>query len=116
MVEQPARARAGVERTTRGRSLRLSCSRTRAAQPLRPGSQSSWVDEGVRHERQAQRGGTVPPVLGPDLLAAVPLRTLDADSRDFPVEPPEDRVPEPEPPGLLRRWADALGARLRPRR
>ncbi len=67
-------------------------------------------------DKQQRGGTTVPPVLGPDLLAAVPLRTLDADFRDYPVEPPEDRVPEPEPPGLLRRWADALGTRLRPRR
>ncbi len=51
--------------------------------------------------------------MGPDLLVGVPMRTLSDEYHDAPVEPEDDRVPEPEPPGALRRLADALGHRLR---
>jgi hypothetical protein len=42
--------------------------------------------------------------LGPDLLVAAPIRTLDNEYHDAPAEPVDsDRVPEPEPPTLIRR-------------
>jgi len=37
----------------------------------------------------------------------VPMRTLSDDYHDEPTEPEDsDRVPDPEPPGLLRRLVD----------
>jgi hypothetical protein len=42
--------------------------------------------------------------LGPDLLVPVPMRTLSDDYRDEPAEAQDsERVPAPEPPGLVRR-------------
>ena len=41
--------------------------------------------------------------LGPDVLAPVPMRTLSDDYRDLPADPPEERVPPPEQPGLVAR-------------
>lgn len=52
--------------------------------------------------------------LGPDIMVPVPMRTLDDDYDDHPVEPEDDRTPEPEPPGLLRRALDRLVHRSRP--
>ena len=49
--------------------------------------------------------------LGPDMLAPVPMRTLSDDYHDEPTEPEDDRVPEPEPPGLLRRVVERLTGR-----
>jgi hypothetical protein len=46
--------------------------------------------------------------LGPDFLAAVPIRTLSDDYQDLPAEPPEDRVPDPERPGLISRIVERL--------
>ncbi len=47
--------------------------------------------------------------LGPDVLLPVPMRTLSDDYRDQPAEPEDsDRVPEPEPPGRVRRVLDKL--------
>jgi hypothetical protein len=47
--------------------------------------------------------------LGPDLLVAAPIRTLDNEYHDTPAEPVDsDRVPEPEPPSLVRRVIDGL--------
>ena len=43
----------------------------------------------------------------------VPMRTLSDDYHDEPTEPEDsDRVPDPKPPGLLRRLVD----RIRPNR
>ena len=43
----------------------------------------------------------------------VPMRTLSDDYHDEPTEPEDsDRLPDPEPPGLLRRLVD----RIRPDR
>jgi hypothetical protein len=43
----------------------------------------------------------------------VPMRTLSDDYHDEPTEPEDsDRLPDPEPPGLLRRLVD----RIRPNR
>jgi hypothetical protein len=40
---------------------------------------------------------------------SVPLHTLSDDFHDEPIEPEDsDRVPEPEPPGLIRRVFDRL--------
>ena len=46
--------------------------------------------------------------LGPDILAPIPLHTLSDEYHDEPTEPEDDRVPEPEPPGLFRRIVDRL--------
>ncbi len=46
--------------------------------------------------------------LGPDILAPIPSRTLSDDYRDEPADPPEERVPPPEPPGLLARIVQRL--------
>jgi hypothetical protein len=47
--------------------------------------------------------------LGPDVLVPAPMRTLSDDYRDEPTEPEDsDRVPEPEPPGLVRRVLDKV--------
>jgi hypothetical protein len=48
--------------------------------------------------------------LGPDILVPVPMGTLGDDYHDEPAEPENsDRVPEPEPPGLVRRVLGRLG-------
>jgi hypothetical protein len=41
----------------------------------------------------------------------VPMRTLSDDYQDVPAEPADDRVPEPEPPGFIRRIVDRLSGR-----
>ena len=46
--------------------------------------------------------------LGPDMTVPVPMRTLSDEYHDTPTEPEDDRVPEPEPPGLIRRVVDRL--------
>lgn len=48
--------------------------------------------------------------LGPDMLAPVPMHTLSDECHDEPVDPPDDRVPPPEPPGFLRRAIHRLRA------
>jgi hypothetical protein len=41
---------------------------------------------------------------GPNVGVSVPMQTLSDDYHDEPTEPEDsDRVPEPEPPGILRR-------------
>jgi hypothetical protein len=47
----------------------------------------------------------------------VPMSTLADEYHDFPTEPDEDssRVPDPEPPGLVRRVMGALSRRLQSR-
>jgi hypothetical protein len=55
--------------------------------------------------------------LGPDLLVAAPIRTLDNEYHDGPAEPVDsDRVPEPEPPNLIRRVIDDMTRRAGGRR
>jgi hypothetical protein len=41
--------------------------------------------------------------LAPDMLAAVPMRTLSDEYHDEPVDPPDDHQPPPEAPTFLRR-------------
>lgn len=55
--------------------------------------------------------------MGPDVLIPVPMRTLSDDYHDAPTEPEEDssRVPEPEPPSLVRRVVGRLSRRLESR-
>ena len=56
-------------------------------------------------------------ILGPDLLVAAPMRTLSDEYHDVPAEPVDsDRVPEPEPPNLIRRLIDDLQRRASGRR
>jgi hypothetical protein len=58
--------------------------------------------------RRAQRNAEAFP--RPDILVPVPMRTLSDDYRDEPTEPEDsDRVPEPEPPGFVRRLLNRLG-------
>jgi hypothetical protein len=51
--------------------------------------------------------------MGPDMLIPAPMRTLSDEYHDAPTVPEEDssRVPDPEPPGVVRRVMDKL-ARL----
>jgi hypothetical protein len=65
----------------------------------------------ARKEQQRNAGA----FMGPDFLIGVPMRTLSDEYHDLPVDPEDDRVPDPEPPGTRRRLADALGRRLRHR-
>ena len=44
----------------------------------------------------------------------IPMRTLSDDYRDSPADPPDDHVPEPEPPGPVRRVVDRLTGRPDP--
>jgi hypothetical protein len=47
--------------------------------------------------------------MGPDVMIPVPMRTLSDDYRDEPAEPEDtDRIPEPEPSGLVRRVLDRI--------
>jgi hypothetical protein len=59
-----------------------------------------------RGPRRAERNAGA--FLAPDATMPVPMRTLSDDYHDRPVDPPDDRVPEPEPPGLIDRVAGAL--------
>lgn len=46
------------------------------------------------------------------MIVPVPMRTLSDDYTDQPAEPEDsDRVPDPEPPGLVRRVVDQLTRR-----
>jgi hypothetical protein len=44
-------------------------------------------------------------------MIPVPMRTLSDDYHDEPTEPPDDRVPDPEPPSVFQRLLDRLGRR-----
>lgn len=46
--------------------------------------------------------------LAPDGTLGVPMRTLSDEYQDVPVEPEDDRVPDPEPPGVVRRLVDGI--------
>ncbi len=67
------------------------------------------MDEGARKEPRRNAGA----FLGPDILVGVPMRTLSDDYRDESVDPPDDHVPDPEPPGLIGRVAEAIRGRMR---
>lgn len=47
-------------------------------------------------------------------IIPVPMRTLSDDYHDEPVDPPDDRVPDPEPPSAIRRIIDRLTGRPTP--
>jgi hypothetical protein len=51
--------------------------------------------------------------LGPDMLAPVPMRTLSDDLRHEPTEAAEEREPEPDRPGVIRRVLERLGRQAR---
>jgi len=70
------------------------------------------MDEPHQRSTADRRPTRVVAALGPDILAGVPLRTLSDDYRDEPVDPPEERIPEPEPRGRFRRLIDRLRASL----
>lgn len=44
-------------------------------------------------------------------MIPVPMSTLSDEYHDKPTDPPDDRVPEPEPPGFIRRVIDRLRGR-----
>lgn len=46
--------------------------------------------------------------LAPNGTFVVPMRTLSDDYEDRPVDPEDDRVPESEPPGIVRRLVDSF--------
>jgi hypothetical protein len=62
-----------------------------------------------KRRRQERNAGAF---LGPDMLVPVPMRTLGDEYHDEPTEPEDsDRVPKPDPPGLVRRVIDQLSRR-----
>ena len=64
---------------------------------------------GEPEPKQAQRNAGA--FLGPDLLAAIPMKTLSDEYHDGPAEPQDsDRVPPPAVPGLVKRLVDQLSA------
>ena len=50
------------------------------------------------------------------MLAPVPMRTLTDEYHDEPIDPPDDRIPPPEPPGILDRVIERLRALRDPER
>ncbi|MEW5989749.1 MAG: hypothetical protein AB1736_00190 [Chloroflexota bacterium] len=56
--------------------------------------------EGNKRRRAVRNAGAF---LAPDGTIGVPMRTLSDDYEDRPVDPEDDRVPEPDPPGAIRR-------------
>jgi hypothetical protein len=56
--------------------------------------------------RRAERSAGA--ILGPDILVPTPLRTLSDDYHDVPTYPEDEREPEPERPGRVRRLLDRL--------
>ena len=51
----------------------------------------------------------------PTGMVPVPMRTLSDEYHDEPTEPQDsDRIPEPEPPGQIRRVVDRLTRRRDP--
>ena len=49
------------------------------------------------------------------LMVPVPMHTLSDEYHDEPTEPQDsDRIPEPEPPGQIRRVVDRLTRRREP--
>jgi len=51
----------------------------------------------------------------PTGMFAVPTRTLSDEYKDVPAEPEDsDRVPEPEPEGIVRRAVDRLTGHSKP--
>ena len=64
---------------------------------------------GESQPKQAQHNAGA--FLGPDLLAAVPMRTLSDEYHDGPAEPQDsDRVPPAEVPGRAQRVVDKIAA------
>jgi hypothetical protein len=59
-----------------------------------------------RERRRAARNAGA--FLAPDGTLGVPMRTLSDEYQDLPVDPEDDRVPEPEPPGRIRRLIDRV--------
>jgi len=59
---------------------------------------------GDRGRRRAVRNAGA--FLAPDGTLGVPMRTLSDEYQDVPVDPEDDRVPDPEPRGIVRRLVD----------
>lgn len=68
------------------------------------------MSEHRRREAEPNAGA----FLGPDMLIPVPMGSTGR-GRVEPLEPEDDRVPEPSPPGVLRRFRERL-MRGRPER
>jgi hypothetical protein len=47
-------------------------------------------------------------------MIPVPMHTLSDEYRDEPVDAPDDREPEPEPPGLIERVLERLKRKSAP--
>jgi len=73
---------------------------------------SNVLEEGVMNRSKPGRAErNAGAFLGHDLLVPAPIRTLSDDYSDEPTEPEDsDRVPEPEPPGVVRRLSRQIGA------
>lgn len=69
--------------------------------------------DGNKRRRAVRNAGAF---LAPNGTFPVPMRTLSDDYKDLPVDPEDDRVPEPEPPGVVRGLADRLARVWRGRR
>jgi hypothetical protein len=62
--------------------------------------------------RRAERSAGA--FLGPDILVPASIRTLSDEYRDEPTYPEDEREPEPEPPGFIRRVIERLTRRPNP--
>ena len=62
------------------------------------------MDENKRRRAVRNAGA----FLAPNGTFPIPMRTLSDDYEDRPVDPEDDRVPEPEPPGVVRLLANRL--------
>jgi hypothetical protein len=64
----------------------------------------------MSRRRRTQAEHNAGAFLGPDMMMVpVPMSTLTDEYHDEPTEPEDsDHVPEPEPPGLVRRVLDKL--------
>jgi hypothetical protein len=75
------------------------------------GSEMSDMPEPAPKRAERNAGAFIDPS-GIGGAIPVPMRTLSDDYHDAPTEPEDsDRVPEPEPPSLIRRIVDRLSGR-----
>jgi hypothetical protein len=61
--------------------------------------------DGNKRRRAVRNAGAF---LAPNGTTPVPMRTLSDDYQDLPADPEDERVPEAEPPGVIRRLVDLL--------
>ena len=69
--------------------------------------------DGSKRRRAVRNAGAF---LAPNGTFPIPMRTLSDEYEDRPVDPEDDRVPEPEPAGVARRLLGRLAEGRRRRR